>query len=142
MIFFISSNISNMRKGKVNNLIWIRWIRYYFLVTSYWCIKTNFSNCNALIAYTVARKLGLATPLPSAKPRKYNITLGGILDDGDVAHRLVRLRKPEIDDGRLRVMISQPGFGHERRKEGGRVVVIPLGEANNMKIAPSKKQQS
>ena len=30
---------------------------------------------------TVARKLGLTTPLPSAKPRKYNITLGGILDD-------------------------------------------------------------
>tara|TARA_B100000686_G_scaffold327811_1_gene387086 strand:- start:7 stop:948 length:942 start_codon:yes stop_codon:yes gene_type:complete len=29
----------------------------------------------------VARKLGLTTPLPSAKPRKYNITLGGILDD-------------------------------------------------------------
>jgi len=29
----------------------------------------------------VARKLGLTTPLPSAKPRKYNITLGGVLDD-------------------------------------------------------------
>tara|TARA_B100000945_G_scaffold290934_1_gene265044 strand:- start:1044 stop:2540 length:1497 start_codon:yes stop_codon:yes gene_type:complete len=30
---------------------------------------------------SVARKLGLTTPLPSAKPKKYNITLGGILDD-------------------------------------------------------------
>jgi len=29
----------------------------------------------------VARKLGLTTPLPSAKPKKYNITLGGVLDD-------------------------------------------------------------
>ena len=29
----------------------------------------------------VARKLGLTTPLPSEKPRKYNITLGGVLDD-------------------------------------------------------------
>ena len=29
----------------------------------------------------VARKLGLTTPLPSAKPNKYNITLGGVLDD-------------------------------------------------------------
>ena len=29
----------------------------------------------------VARKLGLTTPLPSAKPRKYNITLGSVLDD-------------------------------------------------------------
>ena len=29
----------------------------------------------------VARKLGLTTPLPSEKPMKYNITLGGVLDD-------------------------------------------------------------
>jgi CDP-diacylglycerol--serine O-phosphatidyltransferase len=29
----------------------------------------------------VARKLGLTTPLPSAKHKKYNITLGGVLDD-------------------------------------------------------------
>ncbi len=29
----------------------------------------------------VARKLGLTNPLPSAKPKKYNITLGGVLDD-------------------------------------------------------------